>query len=85
MGFILELKTLKNDGINISLIFLPVQVKHGKFVQVGEEHHLIVAKISKANVLKTTDLIFINVFHVNHFCSFIFALLYRDFIQNWRG
>jgi len=28
MGFILELRTVKNDGIDISLIFLPVSVKH---------------------------------------------------------
>ena len=69
MGFIFELRTMKNDGINISLIALSVQVKHGKFVHVGEDHHLAVAKILKANLLKTTDLISINVFHVNHFCS----------------
>jgi len=38
-------------------------------VEVGEEHHLVVAKISKANTLKTTDLISINLYHVTHFCS----------------
>jgi len=61
MSFIFELRTMKNDGITISLIALSVQVKHGKFVQVGEDHHLAVAKISKANVLKTNDLISITV------------------------
>jgi len=30
---------------------------------------VVAAKISKANILKTTDLISINLFHVTHFCS----------------
>jgi len=35
-----------------------------KIRAVGEEHHLVVAKISKANVFKTIDLISINLFLV---------------------
>jgi len=32
MSFNFELKTMKNDRINSSLIILFVEVKHGKFV-----------------------------------------------------
>ena len=40
-----------------------------QFVQVGEEHHLVIAKISKVNILKITDFVLINLFCEIHFCS----------------
>jgi len=40
-----------------------------KICAIGNDHHFVVDKISKANILKTIDLISINLFHVTHFCS----------------
>jgi len=68
IGFIFEPRTMIKLTFHSSFCLWKSNIET-LCLQVGQGHHFTVAKISKPNLLKTTDLIQINLFRVTHFSS----------------